>query len=88
MVILSRFGPDALADFITLIDEIAPDIVALDAAQAEAAFIAFTRFGKGRHAKAALNFCDCIAYALAKTMNAPLLFKGKDFLETDVLACV
>jgi ribonuclease VapC len=88
MVILGRFGPDAIADFMMLIDEMAPDIVALDAVQAEAAFVAFTRFGKGRHAKAALNLCDCIAYALAKTMNAPLLFKGKDFSETDVLTCV
>jgi ribonuclease VapC len=79
MVILGRFGPDAIADFTMLIEEIDPDIVALDAGQAEAAFIAFTRFGKGRHAKAALNLGDCIAYALAKTMNAPLLFKGNVF---------
>jgi ribonuclease VapC len=32
-----------------------------------------------------LNFCDCAAHALAKTLNAPLLFKGNDFVETDVL---
>lgn len=40
-------------------------------------------FGKGRH-KAALNFGDCFAYALAKALGEPLLFKGNDFSRTDV----
>ena len=40
-------------------------------------------FGKGRH-PAGLNFGDCFAYALAKSMNEPLLFKGEDFKKTDV----
>jgi uncharacterized protein with PIN domain len=39
-----------------------------------------------RRSKASLNYCDCIVYALAKTMNAPLLFKGADFSETDIVA--
>lgn len=43
----------------------------------------FLRFGKGRH-KAALNFGDCMAYALAKSLDAPLLFKGDDFAQTDI----
>jgi ribonuclease VapC len=87
MVVLGRFGPDAVADFMMLMEEMAPDIVPLDAALVDAAFAAFERFGKGRHSKAALNFCDCIAYALAKTLSAPLLFKGLDFSETDVQVC-
>jgi ribonuclease VapC len=87
MVILGRFGPDALSDFTILVEEMAPDIVPLDAALADAAFAAFERFGKGRHSKAALNLCDCIAYALAKTLGAPLLFKGTDFSATDVPVC-
>jgi ribonuclease VapC len=87
MVVLGRFGPDAIADFVTLMEEMAPDIVPLDATLADAAFAAFERFGKGRHSKAALNFCDCIAYALAKTLGSPLLFKGADFSETDVQVC-
>ena len=44
---------------------------------------AFYDYGRGRH-RAALNFGDCFAYALAKAMNEPLLFKGGDFLKTDV----
>jgi hypothetical protein len=34
-----------------------------------------------------LNLCDCAAYALAKSLNVPLLFKGHDFSHTDVLLC-
>jgi ribonuclease VapC len=45
---------------------------------------AFARYGKGRH-PAGLNFGDCFAYALARSLNAPLLFKGEDFARTDVL---
>jgi len=48
---------------------------------------AFTKFGKGRHA-AKLNFGDCFAYALAKAMGEPLLFKGDDFRRTDVTSAL
>lgn len=51
--------------------------------QARLAREAFLRFGKGRH-PAGLNFGDCFAYALARTLDAPLLFVGDDFARTDV----
>jgi ribonuclease VapC len=44
---------------------------------------AFFVFGKGRH-PAGLNFGDCFSYALARQLDAPLLFKGSDFSKTDV----
>jgi ribonuclease VapC len=44
---------------------------------------AFTDFGKGRH-PAGLNFGDCFCYALAKATGEPLLYKGKNFGQTDV----
>ena len=44
---------------------------------------AYLRFGKGFH-PARLNLADCFAYALAKTLEAPLLFKGDDFARTDI----
>lgn len=44
---------------------------------------AFLDFGKGRH-PARLNFGDCFAYALARAMDEPLLFKGNDFALTDI----
>ena len=51
--------------------------------QAEIARQAYRDFGKGRH-RARLNFGDCFAYALAKAMSEPLLFKGQDFKHTDL----
>jgi ribonuclease VapC len=58
-------------------------IEALTLRQAELARQAYRDFGKGRH-KAGLNFGDCFAYALAKDLDEPLLFKGDDFRHTDV----
>jgi ribonuclease VapC len=58
-------------------------ITSADRAQAEGAREAFRRYGKGRH-PAKLNMGDCFAYALAKTLDAPLLFKGDDFGHTDI----
>ena len=46
---------------------------------------AFVLFGKGRH-KASLNYGDCFTYALASAFQEPLLFKGNDFLHTDLEA--
>ncbi len=63
------------------------EIIPFDEAQAREAISAFDRYGKGIHPKARLNLADCAAYALAKTMNSPLLFKGDDFVETDVQKC-
>jgi ribonuclease VapC len=64
------------------------EIVPFDEAQAREALAAFGRYGKGIHPKARLNLADCAAYALARSMNAPLLFKGDDFAATDVTACL
>ena len=50
--------------------------------QAPIARQAYTDFGKGRHI-AGLNFSDWFAYALAKTTDETLLFKGEDFKKTD-----
>ena len=44
---------------------------------------AFRQYGKGRH-RAGLNFGDCIAYAVARLDDAALLFKGDDFIHTDI----
>ncbi len=53
--------------------------------QAYMARQAFLDFGKGRH-RAGLNYGDCFSYALAKATGEPLLFKGKDFAQTDLVA--
>ncbi|MDH4986494.1 type II toxin-antitoxin system VapC family toxin [Aminobacter anthyllidis] len=50
----------------------------------EAAVDARIRYSRGSGHTAKLNFGDCFAYALAKTRNVPLLFKGDDFIHTDI----
>jgi ribonuclease VapC len=60
-------------------------IVEITAATARDALRAFGRFGRGRH-RADLNMGDCFAYACAKAVGAPLLFKGDDFVHTDMEA--
>jgi ribonuclease VapC len=52
--------------------------------QAQLAREAYKDFGKGSGHAAQLNFGDCFAYALAKAMSEPLLFKGQDFKHTDI----
>ena len=63
------------------------EIVPFDKEQVLAAAEAYGRYGKGIHSRARLNLADCAAYALAKAMDAPLLFKGDDFGHTDVKVC-
>jgi ribonuclease VapC len=64
----------------------AADIVVepVTVAQARTAREAYRDFGKGSGHPAKLNFGDCFAYALAKITGEPLLFKGDDFVHTDV----
>ncbi len=52
--------------------------------QARIAREAYRDFGKGSGHAAGLNFGDCFAYALARDLNEPLLFKGDDFRHTDI----
>jgi ribonuclease VapC len=52
---------------------------------ARIALDAFDRYGKGRHL-ARLNFGDCFAYACARHLGEPLMFKGTDFPQTDIEA--
>ena len=67
-----------------LVVEMRIQIEPVTATQSDIAFEAFRRYGKGTGHKAGLNFGDCFAYALAIEGNAPLLFKGDDFIHTDV----
>ena len=59
-------------------------VVEVSPRMADIAFDAYRRFGKGMGHPAALNYGDCFAYALAKYLDAPLLFKGGDFIRTDI----
>ena len=73
--------------FAEVINHMNLDVISVSRLQAEAARAAYRRFGKGNH-PARLNFGDCFAYALAQEMGKPLLFKGDDFILTDVKAAI
>jgi len=59
------------------------EVIALNSDQVELALRVWRKYGKGNH-HAGLNIGDCCAYALAKYSGEPLLFKGKDFSQTDI----
>jgi ribonuclease VapC len=59
------------------------EVIAIAPTMVAAAVEAYQRFGKGRH-PAGLNFGDCFAYACARHLDMPLLFKGDDFSRTDI----
>lgn len=84
MILESRHGAEGVRSLDRLLAAANVEIVAVDLEQAQAAREAFRQFGKGRH-PAGLTFGDCFPYALAKCRAEPLLFKGGDFLKTDVL---
>ena len=84
MVVEARYGPDGLRDLDLFIAKAGIELVAVDTDQAHVARTAFRLYGKRRH-PAGLNFGDCFAYALARTLDEPLLFKGTDFSLTDVM---
>jgi ribonuclease VapC len=67
-----------------LVENLSPQVVSFDLGQLAVAKAAYTRFGRGTGHPANLNMGDCFAYAVAKTRRLPLLFKGNDFIHTDV----
>ena len=83
IVIHHRNRIDGLLDLDLLISKAGIELVTCDANQAYVARSAFRVYGKGQH-PAKLNFGDCFSYALAKTRNEPLLYKGQDFSQTDI----
>ena len=83
MLAEGRNGERGCRDLDELVETLGLKVVEFGERHIEAARDGFRRFGKGRH-RAGLNFGDCCAYALAKTLDVPLLFKGDDFPLTDI----
>ena len=86
IVLEHKLGYQASIDLDLAIVKLGIKIHPVDERQADLARRAYREFGKGIH-PAGLNFGDCFAYALAKNMGLPLLFKGTDFSKTDIQAC-
>jgi ribonuclease VapC len=87
IVVETRAGDRGLRQFDSFIRESELAVEPVTHEQALLAREGFSNYGKGRH-PAGLNFGDCFAYALAKSTGEPLLFKGEDFRQTDVVAAL
>jgi ribonuclease VapC len=83
LVVGGRYGEIGRLEAEALVERLDLTIINFTEEMVQIASDAFMRFGKGKH-KAKLNFGDCMAYAVAKAFDAPLLFKGSDFALTDV----
>jgi ribonuclease VapC len=84
VVIDGKRDPVASRDVDAFFREANVIIESVTEAQAGIAREAYRDFGRGSGHAARLNFGDCLAYALAKATGEALLFKGQDFIHTDV----
>ena len=83
MVAMNR-GEEIYESAVELLSRPFIQLVPVEDAQLWAAVEAHRRFGRGRH-PAGLNFGDTFAYALASVRGLPLLYKGNDFVQTDIV---
>lgn len=88
IVIDAGRSPVASRRFDDLLREARIIIEPVTEAQARIAREAYRDYGRGSGHPARLNFGDCFAYALAREAGEPLLFKGDDFIHTDVTPAV
>lgn len=77
-------NPLLSAKFDSILEETGVVIEPVTAEQARIARQAYRDYGKGSGHRAGLNFGDCFSYALARVKREPLLYKGDDFVHTDV----
>ena len=74
--------------FDTILEETGIEIEPFTAEQARIARQAYRDYGKGSGHPAQLNFGDCFSYALARVKREPILYKGDDFVHTDLRSAV
>ena len=82
-IVLSSRGRDAQSDLDMFLLASGTGVVPFTQEHFKISIEAFRKYGKGRH-PAALNFGDCMSYAIAKLARLPLLFTGEDFSKTDI----
>jgi ribonuclease VapC len=81
---LNRYGGDRKTWLTRLIEVQDMEVTSFTPDVAEIAAEAAERYGRGTRHPARLNFGDCLSYAVAKHLDAPLLYKGSDFVHTDI----
>lgn len=83
IVLAARLGRDPRPKIARLLQAYQVTVVPFTDAHWVESTEAFLTYGKGRH-PAALNFGDCLTYAVAKLAGEALLATGGDFTRTDV----
>lgn len=83
IVLEARLGVHATDFLVNFLEDFQVSVISFGSAHWRRALLAFRRFGKGRH-PAALNFGDCMSYAVAAVAGEPLLCIGEDFPKTDL----
>jgi ribonuclease VapC len=84
-IVLDRFHDPVLsAGLDDLVEDVNIIIEPVTAEQAKIARQAYRDYGKGSGHPAQLNFGDCFSYALAREKREPMLYKGDDFVHTDI----
>ena len=83
MVLTARLRQDARPMLFAFLRRVEAEVIPFNEEHLDAAATAFIRFGRGRH-PAALNFGDCMSYAVASVAGMPLLSTGEDFRRTDI----
>ena len=83
LVVESELGEQGARELDFLLLKASIETIPFTEEQLQVARHACREYGKGRH-PAGLNFGDCFSYALSRTSDEPLLFKGDDFSQTDV----
>jgi len=83
-----KISAKAIADAVVMIDDFFDifdvQIISIGENEAREAIEAFANYGKGTGHKAQLNMGDCFSYGVARIHGLPLLFKGDDFIHTDI----
>jgi ribonuclease VapC len=87
-VLWRRLGIDSSAEVYEILRLWSVQVVPFNEDQLRIAYDCYRHYGRGSGHKAQLNYGDCAAYSLTRLLNAPLLFKGKDFIHTDIIAAL
>ncbi len=88
-IVIDKFHDPVLsAELDEFIEDAQIVIEPVTAEQSRIARQAFRDYGKGSGHAANLNFGDCFSYALARDKREPILFKGADFIHTDLRPAV
>ena len=85
-VMLARKGEAGEIALDALLNRTGIVVADMTSEAADSARDAYARYGKGVGSPGDLNYGDCLAYGVAMTLGEPLLFKGNNFAQTDVLA--